>query len=238
MLAIIGESGSGKSVSSRALMGLLPPTAPVTGSARIDGTELVGMPERGDAPAPRRETSRWCSRTRPARSTRPCGSARQITEAIRAHADIDRAAAQGAGASSCCRLVRLPAPRAALPRVPAPALGRDAAAGDDRDRARGGPAACSSPTRRPRALDVTTQAQIMELLVELQRAARHGGHPDQPRPRAGRQLRRRRDRDVRRAGGRVRADAGRCSRTSGCRTPARCWARSRGWSGSRTRRCR
>ena len=44
-LAIIGESGSGKTVSSRALMGLLPSTATVTGSARIDGVELVGMPE-------------------------------------------------------------------------------------------------------------------------------------------------------------------------------------------------
>src|SRR5262245_43443299 len=45
MLAIIGESGSGKTVSSRALMGLLPPTATVTGSARLDGVELVGMSE-------------------------------------------------------------------------------------------------------------------------------------------------------------------------------------------------
>src|SRR5690606_23068273 len=34
-LAIIGESGSGKSVSVRALMGLLSPTAQVSGSARI-----------------------------------------------------------------------------------------------------------------------------------------------------------------------------------------------------------
>ncbi|MGH3318196.1 MAG: ATP-binding cassette domain-containing protein, partial [Nocardioidaceae bacterium] len=46
MLAIIGESGSGKSVSSRALLGMLPPTAHVSGSARIDGTELVGMPDK------------------------------------------------------------------------------------------------------------------------------------------------------------------------------------------------
>src|SRR6185369_14451302 len=44
-LAIIGESGSGKTVSTRALMGLLPPTATVTGSARLDGVELVGLPE-------------------------------------------------------------------------------------------------------------------------------------------------------------------------------------------------
>ena len=35
-LAIIGESGSGKTVSSRAIMGLLPDYAQVTGSARLE----------------------------------------------------------------------------------------------------------------------------------------------------------------------------------------------------------
>src|SRR5262245_16792156 len=45
ILAIIGESGSGKTVGARTLMGLLPPSAQVSGSARFDGTELVGMPE-------------------------------------------------------------------------------------------------------------------------------------------------------------------------------------------------
>ncbi len=44
-LAIIGESGSGKTVSARAVMGLLPETATVTGSIRFEGQELVGLPE-------------------------------------------------------------------------------------------------------------------------------------------------------------------------------------------------
>src|SRR5215469_14311489 len=44
-LAIIGESGSGKTVSSRAVMGLLPRTAKVTGSIRLNDRELVGLPE-------------------------------------------------------------------------------------------------------------------------------------------------------------------------------------------------
>ena len=52
-LAIIGESGSGKSVSVRSLMGLLPPSAHVSGSARLGSTELLGLAGAGDAPDPR-----------------------------------------------------------------------------------------------------------------------------------------------------------------------------------------
>ena len=45
-LGIIGESGSGKSVTALAVMGLLPEHAQVTGSIRFNGRELVGLPER------------------------------------------------------------------------------------------------------------------------------------------------------------------------------------------------
>lgn len=54
-LGLIGESGSGKSVTALALMGLLPETAHVEGSIRWEGLELVGMSDgeytklRGDA---------------------------------------------------------------------------------------------------------------------------------------------------------------------------------------------
>jgi ABC-type dipeptide/oligopeptide/nickel transport system ATPase component len=44
-LGIIGQSGSGKSVTALAIMGLLPAHAHVTGSIRLDGRELVGLPE-------------------------------------------------------------------------------------------------------------------------------------------------------------------------------------------------
>ena len=44
-LGIVGESGSGKSVSTLALMGLLPKQASVTGSAMLDGTELLTLDE-------------------------------------------------------------------------------------------------------------------------------------------------------------------------------------------------
>ena len=45
-LGVIGASGSGKSVTSLAVTGLLSETAHVSGSIRLDGQELVGMPER------------------------------------------------------------------------------------------------------------------------------------------------------------------------------------------------
>ena len=45
-LAIVGESGSGKSVSSLAVIGLLPTNATVTGSVRFRGRELLGLSDK------------------------------------------------------------------------------------------------------------------------------------------------------------------------------------------------
>jgi peptide/nickel transport system ATP-binding protein len=45
-LGLIGESGSGKSVTALAVMGLLPETARVAGSIRFNGTEIIGRPDR------------------------------------------------------------------------------------------------------------------------------------------------------------------------------------------------
>lgn len=44
-LAIVGESGSGKSTTAMATIGLLSQNARVTGSVKLDGRELVGLPE-------------------------------------------------------------------------------------------------------------------------------------------------------------------------------------------------
>ncbi|RNL86846.1 ABC transporter ATP-binding protein [Halostreptopolyspora alba] len=45
-LGLIGESGSGKSMTALALMGLLPRGCTATGSVRLDGTELLTLDER------------------------------------------------------------------------------------------------------------------------------------------------------------------------------------------------
>ncbi len=46
VLALVGESGSGKTVSALALCGLLPPSARVSGSAKLVGTELLALSPR------------------------------------------------------------------------------------------------------------------------------------------------------------------------------------------------
>jgi oligopeptide/dipeptide ABC transporter ATP-binding protein len=45
-LAVVGESGCGKTLTALALLGLAPAGAGVTGSATLNGTELIGRPER------------------------------------------------------------------------------------------------------------------------------------------------------------------------------------------------
>jgi peptide/nickel transport system ATP-binding protein len=46
VVALVGESGSGKSMTARAVLGLLPDGAVATGSIRLRGRELLGLPEK------------------------------------------------------------------------------------------------------------------------------------------------------------------------------------------------
>jgi peptide/nickel transport system ATP-binding protein len=47
VLCLLGESGSGKSVTMRALMRLFPATARIGGSIQVDGRDILALPERG-----------------------------------------------------------------------------------------------------------------------------------------------------------------------------------------------
>ncbi len=164
-VAIIGESGSGKTVSSRAVMGLLPPSARVEGHVRFAGVDLVGLPER--ELRRRRAVDLAIVLQDPARSLDPTMRiGPQITEAIRAHLPLSRRAARERAIELLGR-VRIPEPRRRYEDYP------HQLSGGMRQRVVLAAALSCNPKlliadEATTALDVTTQAQIMHLLVELQ----------------------------------------------------------------------
>jgi oligopeptide/dipeptide ABC transporter ATP-binding protein len=164
-LAIVGESGSGKTVSCRAVMGLLPPAAAVTGSARFAGRQLIGLTD--DQLRAHRGADIAMVFQDPTRSLNPTmriGS--QIAEAVRAHRRVGKDQARDE-AVELLRLVRMPLPERRCTEYP------HQLSGGMRQRVMIAIALASRPKlliadEATTALDVTTQAQIMELLLELQ----------------------------------------------------------------------
>ena len=164
-LAIIGESGSGKTVGCRAIMGLLPTGTIISGSARLRGSELIGL---SDAQLRKHRGSDLAMVFQdPARSLNPTmriGS--QITEAIRTHRKMSKSQARDE-AVELLRLVRIPAPDRRFHEYP------HQLSGGMRQRVMIAIALACRPKlliadEATTALDVTTQAQIMELMLELQ----------------------------------------------------------------------
>jgi oligopeptide/dipeptide ABC transporter ATP-binding protein len=164
-LAIVGESGSGKTVSCRAVMGLLPPSATVTGSARLLGGQLIGLTE--DEMRRHRGADIAMVFQDPARSLNPTMRiGAQIAEAVRAHRAASRREAREQ-AVELLRLVHIPLPRRRFDEYP------HQLSGGMRQRVMIAIALACRPRlliadEATTALDVTTQAQIMELLLELQ----------------------------------------------------------------------
>jgi oligopeptide/dipeptide ABC transporter ATP-binding protein len=164
-LAVIGESGSGKTVTSRAIMGLLSPAARVSGSAVLLGSELIGLTEA----QMRRHRGRDIAMIfqDPASSLNPTMRiGKQITEAIRMHLPLDHREAR-ARALELLDLVQVPSPRARFDDYP------HQFSGGMRQRVMIAIALACSPRllvadEATTALDVTTQAQIMDLLMDLQ----------------------------------------------------------------------
>jgi oligopeptide/dipeptide ABC transporter ATP-binding protein len=165
-LAIIGESGSGKTVGCRAIMGLLPLGTAISGSARLHGTELIGLSD-GQLRKHRGSDMAMVFQD-PARSLNPTMRVgKQITEAIRTHRKVSKSDARDQ-AVELLRLVRIPAPERRFAEYP------HQLSGGMRQRVVIAMALACRPKlliadEATTALDVTTQAQIMELLLELQR---------------------------------------------------------------------
>ncbi len=164
-LAIVGESGSGKTVSCRAVMGLLPASAAVAGSARFRGTQLIGLTD--DQLRAHRGANVAMVFQDPTRSLNPTMRiGTQITEAVTAHRPVSRAEAREQ-AVELLRLVHMPLPERRCVEYP------HQLSGGMRQRVMIAIALACRPKlliadEATTALDVTTQAQIMELLLELQ----------------------------------------------------------------------
>lgn len=167
ILAIVGESGSGKSVSMLALMGLLPWTATITADEmQFDGHDLSTL----SASARRKIVGKDLAMIfqEPMSSLNPCFTVGwQIKEALRYHLGMDRAA-RHARAIELFEQVGIPAPEKRLSAFPHQMSG-----GMNQRVMIAMAIACrpklliaDEPTT---ALDVTIQAQILDLLTSLRK---------------------------------------------------------------------
>ena len=165
-VAVVGESGSGKSVSVLALLGLLPArVATVTGRALLQGEDLLTM-----SPHRLREVrgpGAGMVFQDPMTSLNPVLTiGRQLVEGIRAHGDVSKEAARRRAADLLGE-VGLPDPGRALDRYP------HELSGGMRQRVIIAIALSNEPAlliadEATTALDVTVQAQIIDLVERLQ----------------------------------------------------------------------
>jgi len=164
-LGIVGESGSGKSMTSLAIMGLLPPSATRTGSIKLSGTELTTLSESGMRQL-RGNTMSMIFQD-PLSSLNPYYTiGLQITEAYRAHhPHVSRRELRKIAVDALDR-VHIPRARERIDHYP------HQFSGGMRQRVMIAMALCTEPDlliadEPTTALDVTVQAQILELIAEL-----------------------------------------------------------------------
>lgn len=165
VLAIVGESGSGKSVSSMTLLGLLPRNSRTSGSAKLNGTEMIGAP----AATLRRARGNDIAVIfqEPMTALNPVLTIGfQIVEALRIHNPAMTPSAAKDRAIELLTLVEMPDPQKAFASYP------HQLSGGQRQRAMIAQSLSCDPDmliadEPTTALDVTIQAEILELMRRL-----------------------------------------------------------------------
>ncbi len=165
LMGIVGESGSGKSVTFLAVMGLLPRRAQVSGSIKVDGVELVGVPDKTLRKIRGKKVAMIFQD--PLTALNPVHRVgRQIVEMIQAHQDLNNDAAM-VKAIDLLEMVGIPQPATRARQYP------HEFSGGMRQRAMIAMAIANDPgiliaDEPTTALDTTVQAQILDVIQSIQ----------------------------------------------------------------------
>ncbi|MBB2976272.1 peptide/nickel transport system ATP-binding protein [Microbacterium endophyticum] len=163
-VGIIGESGSGKSLTALAITGLLPEGAVATGSVRWNGRELLNIPDREIAEI--RGDEIGVVFQEPQTALNPIRTVgRQIAESINIHERLTKPELNRRAIAEAAR-VRLPSPDSIVKRFP------HQLSGGQRQRVAIAIALAAGPRlliadEPTTALDVTIQAEVLALLDDL-----------------------------------------------------------------------
>ena len=166
-LAIVGESGCGKSVTAMSILHLIPqPPGKIAGAIRLEGRDLLALDDRAMRGIRGNDISMIFQE--PMTSLNPVLSiGRQLGETLRLHQGLDHKAAQ-ARAMAMLALVGISEPGRRLSEYP------HQMSGGMRQRVMIAMALACNPKvliadEPTTALDVTIQAQILDLMAELKR---------------------------------------------------------------------